>query len=157
MERCLIVFILLCLALYISLEENNGQVNASYKRTPRDLSRGATTKDIFTPSPTTTSSGEPQYPGKFVHYDDVADPKYDINKLKKLSPLTDICTEEGEVNSDTTKDSCCLPCKCDSVCKKREIVATSAITREICVICLMWTKKALTSKHLFGITCMTAV
>ena len=119
MDRCLNeIHILLCLALCISLEGNNGLVNALHKRTSRDLSRRTTRKDTFTPSPTTTSSGEPQYSGRFVHNNKVADPKYGINKLKELCPLADICTQEGEVNPDNKKDSCCLPCKCDSVCKK---------------------------------------
>ena len=119
MDRCLYgIYILMCLALCISLEENNGVVNASHKRTPRDLSREATSNDTFTPSPTTTSSGEPQFFSRLVHNNQVANPKYDINTLKKLCSRADICTQEGEVNPDNTKDSCCLPCKCDSDCKK---------------------------------------
>ena len=119
MDRCLYgIYILMCVALCISLEENNDVVNASHKRTPMDLSREATTKDTVTPPPTTNSSGEPQFSSRFVHNNKVADPKYDINKLKELCPLADICTQEEEVKSDIAKDSCCLPCKCDSVCKK---------------------------------------
>lgn len=45
-------------------------------------------------------------------------PEYDINNLKQLCPLVDICTQSKGDNPEISKTSCCFPCKCDSMCKK---------------------------------------
>ena len=42
---------------------------------------------------------------------------YDFNDLKERCPLADICVSQEGYNRTHSKESCCLPCRCDSVCK----------------------------------------
>ena len=45
--------------------------------------------------------------------------KYDLNQLQQLCPLADICLQDrNDDHKVRQKHSCCLSCKCDSMCKK---------------------------------------
>ena len=47
------------------------------------------------------------------------DVKYDLDHLQKLCPLADICTaNKSDKHTMEMERSCCLPCKCDAMCKK---------------------------------------
>ena len=47
------------------------------------------------------------------------DVKYDLDHLQKLCPLADICTtNKSDKHMLEMERSCCLPCKCDVMCKK---------------------------------------
>ena len=47
------------------------------------------------------------------------DAKYDLDHLQKLCPLADICaTNRSDKHMMEMERSCCLPCKCDAMCKK---------------------------------------
>ena len=112
------ISILLGLVHCINIMRIFGLASASHERKPHDSLRGITPKATITPSPATTRIDEQLLPSSFFPNDEAATPKYDLSNLMEFCPRADICAGDWGHKPKNTKDSCCLPCKCDSICKK---------------------------------------
>ena len=117
MDRRLYRLNLLSVALSIIFIKIQGTENASKSQKSGDILLMETSKM------TTISSShysDQEFVAKYRRhpYTEAVTPTYDLTDLKERCPLADICMPKKGHNRTHSKNSCCLPCRCDSICRK---------------------------------------
>ena len=119
MDRRLYRLNLLSLALSVIFMRIQGAENASKSQKSGDLLLTETSKLTTIPSSHLSKTSDQAFVTKYRHpYPKAVTPTYDLTDLKERCPLADICMPNKGHNRTHSKDSCCLPCRCDSVCRK---------------------------------------
>ena len=109
---------LLSVALSIIFMRIQGAENASKSQKRGDLLLTETSELTTIPSSHLSKTSDQAFVTNNRHpYNKAVTPTYDLTDLKERCPQA-ICMPNKGHNRTHSKYSCCLPCRCDSICRK---------------------------------------
>ena len=119
MDRRLYRLNLLSVVVGVIFMRIQGAENASKSQKSGDLLLSETSELTTIPSSHLSKTSDQAFVTNYRHpYTKSVTPTYDLTDLKERCPLADICMPNKGHNRTHSKDSCCLPCRCDSICRK---------------------------------------